>query len=571
MTTSRIFTAVRSTLTTTGVLPTLHNTKPATRYCVIRASTYFSSANENRRILFIPHDAKGSWGFTALLAAAATAVTASIASMIMLQHEKQIPTLCEQCVADSDEDDDDDEDFRDPMSSYALSAIIREMKSQHDQQQQMEQPHGEMKVDNGKDDAIAITIAKTPSASVQATSSSAVNDPLPLNPSDAILEGSVPILSEAEARIEEATRKAKQHSGGLKIFSGNGNMSLALEICRHLGVNLGKATVGRFADGEVNVVIHENVRGKDVYIVQPTCPPVNDNIMELLLMVSTLRRSSARRITVVIPYYGYARQDRKMQVAYDKYSTGIHFDIYLSKLPSSQLYYIFYVFFLNHLKLQARVPISAADVARLMESMGIDRVIAVDLHCGQIQGFFGPRVPVDNLDGGIVGLDYFGCKDLHNPVIVSPDAGGVYRAKKFKEGLEHKHDMQDLGLAMIVKQRARAGSVDQMDLVGDVKDCDCIIVDDMIDTAGTLCKASDVLIANGARRVFAFASHGLLSGQGNERIANSSLSEVVILNTIPTSPQREANEKLTELSVASLLAQAIFNIHAKKSISALFK
>lgn len=220
---------------------------------------------------------------------------------------------------------------------------------------------------------------------------------------------------------------------------------------------------------------------------------------------------------------------------------------------------------------QARVPISAADVARLMESMGIDRVIAVDLHCGQIQGFFGPRVPVDNLDGGIVGLDYFGGKDLHNPVIVSPDAGGVYRAKKFKEGLEQKYEMHDLGLAMIVKQRARAGSVDQMDLVGDVKDCDCIIVDDMIDTAGTLCKAADVLIANGARRVFAFASHGLLSGQGNERIANSSLEEVVILNTIPTSPQREANEKLTELSVAPLLAQAIFNIHAKKSISALFK
>jgi ribose-phosphate pyrophosphokinase len=216
---------------------------------------------------------------------------------------------------------------------------------------------------------------------------------------------------------------------------------------------------------------------------------------------------------------------------------------------------------------QARVPISAADVARLMEAMGIDRVIAVDLHCGQIQGFFGPRIPVDNLDGGIVALDYFGCKDLHNPVIVSPDAGGVYRAKKFKERLEHKYDFRELGLAMIVKQRARAGSVDQMDLVGDVKDCDCI----MIDTAGTLCKAADVLLANGARRVFAFASHGLLSGSGNERIANSALEEVVILNTIPSSPQREANEKLTELSVAPLLAQAIFNIHAKKSISALFK
>lgn len=335
-----------------------------------------------------------------------------------------------------------------------------------------------------------------------------------------------------ELQLEEATRKAKQHSGGLKLFSGNGNMALALEIARYLGINLGRATVGKFADGEANVVIHENVRGKDVYVVQPTCPPVNDNIMELLLMVSTFRRASARRITVVIPYYGYARQDRKMQ---------------------------------------ARVPISAADVARLMEAMGIDRVIAVDLHCGQIQGFFGPRVPVDNLDGGVVGLDYFGSKDLYNPVVVSPDAGGVYRAKKFKEGLAQKYDMQDIGLAMIVKQRARAGSVDQMDLVGDVKGCDCILVDDMIDTAGTLCKAADVLVANGAKRVFAFASHGLLSGPGNDRIANSKMEEVVILNTIPTSPQRDANEKLTELSVAPLLAQAIFNIHAKKSISALFK
>jgi len=345
-------------------------------------------------------------------------------------------------------------------------------------------------------------------------------------------ETTTPALTEEEERIEKATRKAKQHSGGLKIFSGNGNKPLAMEIGRYLGINLGKATVGRFADGEINVVIHENVRGKDCYVIQPTCPPVNDNIMELLLMVSTLNRASARRITVVIPYYGYARQDRKMQ---------------------------------------ARVPISAADVARLMEAMGIDRVIAVDLHCGQIQGFFGPRVPVDNLDGGVVGLDYFGCKDLHNPVVVSPDAGGVYRAKKFKEGLAHKYEMNDVGLAMIIKQRARAGIVDQMDLVGDVTDCDCIIVDDMIDTAGTLCAAAEVLKGKGARRVFAFASHGLLSGPGNERIANSSLEECVILNTIPTSPEREANEKLTELSVAPLLAQAIFNIHAKKSISALFK
>eukprot|EP00555_Chaetoceros_dichaeta_P013449 CAMPEP_0198256648 /NCGR_PEP_ID=MMETSP1447-20131203/6512_1 /TAXON_ID=420782 /ORGANISM="Chaetoceros dichaeta, Strain CCMP1751" /LENGTH=465 /DNA_ID=CAMNT_0043943343 /DNA_START=135 /DNA_END=1532 /DNA_ORIENTATION=- len=335
-----------------------------------------------------------------------------------------------------------------------------------------------------------------------------------------------------ETRFNEAAHKARRHAGGLKLFSGNGNMALSLEIAKTLGLNLGKATVGRFADGECNVRILENVRGKDVYVVQPTCPPVNDNIMELLLMVSTLNRASARRITVVIPYYGYARQDRKMQ---------------------------------------ARVPISAADVARLLEAMGVDRVIAVDLHCGQIQGFFGPRVPVDNLDGGIVGIDHFGGKDLHNPVVVSPDAGGVYRAKKFKEGLAYKYDMDDIGLAMIIKQRARAGTVDSMDLVGDVNDCDCIIVDDMIDTAGTICKAAAVLKEKGARRVFAFASHGLLSGPGNERIAASKMEECVILNTIPSSPQREANDKLVVLSVAPLLAQTIFNVHAKKSISALFK
>jgi ribose-phosphate pyrophosphokinase len=344
-------------------------------------------------------------------------------------------------------------------------------------------------------------------------------------------EGSTTMTPE-EARLEAATLKAKKHGGGLKLFSGNGNMGLSLEIAKLLGVNLGRATVSRFADGEINVAIHENVRGKDVYIIQPTCPPVNNNLMELLLMVSCLNRASARRVTVVIPYYGYARQDRKMQ---------------------------------------ARVPISAADVARLLESMGVDRVIAVDLHCGQIQGFFGPRVPVDNLEGGIVGIDHFGGKDLHNPVIVSPDAGGVYRAKKFKEGLAYKYGWEDIGIAMIIKQRARAGSVDQMDLVGDVSDSDCIIVDDMIDTAGTLCKAADVLVAKGARRVFAFASHGLLSGPGNERIANSNLEECVILNTIPSTPQRAANEKLVELSVAPLLAQTIFNIHAKRSISALFK
>lgn len=433
---------------------------------------------------------------------AAAAATAAIASGSLAL------SLCDQQRPADFERTDSKGGLRDPMTTYAKYAVERELKEQEEEEESFE------------DDS---------QSAVQATSAAEEVVKGKVDMSAPVAEGA---LSASEYRIEVATRKAKQHSGGLKVFSGNGNMSLSLEIARHLGINLGKATVGRFADGEVNCVIHENVRGKDVYIVQPTCQPVNDNIMELLLMVSTLRRASARRITVVIPYYGYARQDRKMQ---------------------------------------ARVPISAADVARLLESMGVDRVIAVDLHCGQIQGFFGPRVPVDNLDGGIVGLDYFGCKDLHNPVVVSPDAGGVYRAKKFKEGLESKYEMNDIGLAMIVKQRARAGSVDQMDLVGDVKDCDCIIVDDMIDTAGTLCKAADVLVASGARRVFAFASHGLLSGPGNDRLSNSKMEEIVILNTIPTSPQREANEKLTELSVAPLLAQAIFNIHAKKSISALFK
>lgn len=181
---------------------------------------------------------------------------------------------------------------------------------------------------------------------------------------------------------------AAQVPMGIKLFTGNSNRRLAQDVANQLGMGLGKITVGRFSDGEVNVMINENVRGKDVYIIQPTSPPVNETLMELLLMISTMRRASAKKITAVIPYYGYARQDRKMQ---------------------------------------ARVPISAADVARLLEAMGVDRVVAVDLHCGQIQGFFGPRVPVDNLDGGTVGVSYFGDMDLVNPVIVSPDAGGVYR------------------------------------------------------------------------------------------------------------------------------------------------
>ncbi|OQR98599.1 ribose-phosphate pyrophosphokinase [Achlya hypogyna] len=318
---------------------------------------------------------------------------------------------------------------------------------------------------------------------------------------------------------------------GLKIFSGNANSALASKVAELVGVNLGKITVERFADGEVNVMVHENVRGKDVYIVQPTCVPVNENLMELLLMVSTMRRASARRITAVIPYYGYARQDRKMA---------------------------------------ARVPISAADVARLLEAMGVDRVIAVDLHCGQIQGFFGPRVPVDNLDGGLVGVSHFGNMELVNPVVVSPDAGGVARAKKFREWLVGKEGIENVGLAMIIKQRVRANEIDRMDLVGNVSGSDCIIVDDMIDTAGTLCKAAQHLADHGARNVYAFASHGLFNGPASERIKTSALKQVVVVNTTPLPASCVGNDKIKQLDVAPLLASAILNIHGKKSVSQLF-
>ena len=274
------------------------------------------------------------------------------------------------------------------------------------------------------------------------------------------------------------------------------------------------------------------MRGKDVYVIQPTCIPVNEHLMELLLMVSTMRRASAERITAVIPYYGYARQDRKMT---------------------------------------ARVPISAADVARLLEAMGVDRVVAVDLHCGQIQGFFGPRVPVDNLDAGTVGVKYFINKGLVNPVVVSPDAGGVYRAKQFREGINMQAPGLDAGLAMIIKQRPKAGQVERMDLVGNVDGCDVVIVDDMIDTATTLCMGAAELKKHGARRVFAFASHGLFSGTASDRIARSELEEVVVTNTIPLAPSSRSNSKIHQLSVAPLLAEAIRRVHLRQSVSDLFK
>ncbi len=315
------------------------------------------------------------------------------------------------------------------------------------------------------------------------------------------------------------------------IFSGRANPKLAQEISDILGVPLGKIHIQGYADGEIGIQVNENVRGKDVYIIQPTSPPgVNDHLVELLLMVSTMRRASARKITAIIPYYGYARQDRKMA---------------------------------------SRVPISAADVARLLQAMGVDRVVAVDLHCGQIQGFFGPRTPCDNLEAHVVALPYFQTLGLNGETtkVVSPDAGGVYRAKRFRDGL--KNYGIDAGLAMIVKQRIRANEVGRMDLVGDVKDCDVIMVDDMIDTAGTLSQAANELKAMGAKRIFAFATHGLFSGPAYERIHKSDLEQVVCCNTVPL-PPGEHREKIVQISVAELLSAAIARIHLKKSVSELF-
>lgn len=317
-----------------------------------------------------------------------------------------------------------------------------------------------------------------------------------------------------------------------KIFSGRANVPLAEEMAKLLKVELGRASIKGYADGEIGIQVMDNVRGKEVYIVQPTCPPgVNDHLVELLLMISTMRRASARKITAIIPYYGYARQDRKMA---------------------------------------SRVPISAADVACLMEAMGVDRVVAVDLHCGQIQGFFGPRTPCDNLEGQVVGLDYFGNLGLKSETtkVISPDAGGVYRAKRFRDGLQERG--VDAGLAMIIKQRIKAGAIERMDLVGSVEGADVIIVDDMIDTAGTLVHAASELKQRGANRVYAFATHGVFSGPAYKRIAQSDLEKVVVCNTIPLDTTQDHNGKIVQLSIAPLLADAIRRIHSHSSVSALF-
>src|ERR671914_1481196 len=278
----------------------------------------------------------------------------------------------------------------------------------------------------------------------------------------------------------------------LKLFSGTAHRALAAEIAQYLKLPLGSADVTRFSDGEVFVQINENVRGTDVFVIQPTCPPVNDNLMELLIMIDAFKRASARRITAVLPYYGYGRQDRKVQ---------------------------------------PRVPITAKLVADLLTAAGVDRLLALDLHAGQIQGFF--NIPVDHLFASPVIIDYLGKKDLRDPVIVSPDAGGVERARAIAKRL-------NAGLAIIDKRRDGPNVALMMHLIGDVKDKDAIVIDDMIDTAGTLVQAVGALEREGARRILACGVHPVLSGPAVDRIKASPLEEIVVTNSIPVSADKRA-------------------------------
>lgn len=309
---------------------------------------------------------------------------------------------------------------------------------------------------------------------------------------------------------------------GIKLFSGNANRPLARKIAEYLGISLGDAIVSIFTDGEIMVQINENVRGADVFLVQPTCNPVNHNIMELLLMVDALKRASASRITAVIPYYGYARQDRKVQ---------------------------------------PRVPISAKLVADLITVAGTNRVLTIDLHVGQIQGFF--NIPVDHLYAAPVLIDYILQKYSNDTVIVSPDAGGVERARAFAKRL-------GASLAIIDKRREKANESQVMNVIGDVEGKDTILLDDMIDTAGTITQALSAIKEKGARRIIAACTHAVLSGPAIERINNSELEEVIVTDTIPLGDKQEGCRKLSVLSVSSLLGEAIKRIHEESSVSSLF-
>lgn len=311
-------------------------------------------------------------------------------------------------------------------------------------------------------------------------------------------------------------------SNDLKIFTGTANTALTHEICEYLRCELGQSSVTRFSDGEIYFQILENVRGADVFIVQPTCPPVDSNLIELCLMTDAFKRASARRITTVVPYFGYARQDRK-----DK----------------------------------PRVPISSKVVSDLLVASGTDRVLTMDLHAPQIQGFF--NIPVDHLFGAPVLVEYFQKLNLPNLTVVSPDAGGVERARAFAKRLNAE-------LAMVNKRRIEANVAQVMNVIGDVKGKTCLVVDDIIDTAGTLVKTVEALLEQGATKVYACCTHPVLSGPAVERIQSSRLEEVVVTNTIPLHGEARKCKKVTVLSVGRLLATAVQSIHEETSVSALF-
>jgi len=309
----------------------------------------------------------------------------------------------------------------------------------------------------------------------------------------------------------------------LMVFTGSANPKLAQKVAKHLNIQLGKATVSKFSDGEVMVELLENVRGKDVFILQSTCAPTNDTLMELMIMSDALRRSSAARITAAMPYFGYARQDRR---------------------PRS-----------------ARVAISAKVVANMLVSAGVNRVLTMDLHADQIQGFF--DIPVDNVYATPILLGDLFKMGYKNLVVVSPDVGGVVRARALAKRLESD-------LAIIDKRRPRPNVSEVMNIIGDVEGRTCIIMDDMVDTANTLCKAADALKANGALKVLAYCTHPVLSGSAVQRIEESTIDELVVTDTIPLRPDAQACKKIRVLSVAGLLAETILRISNEDSVSSLF-
>jgi len=310
----------------------------------------------------------------------------------------------------------------------------------------------------------------------------------------------------------------------MMIFSGNANPKLSEAIASHLRLPLGQATVGKFSDGEVMVEIGENVRGRDIYVIQPTCAPTNDNLMELLVMIDALRRASAQRITAVIPYLGYARQDRR---------------------PRS-----------------ARVPITAKVVANMIAAVGTDRVLTVDLHADQIQGFF--DIPLDNVYSSPVLLGDVWKHKYPDLMVVSPDVGGVVRARALAKRLD------DADLAIIDKRRPKANVAEVMNIIGDVEGRTCVLIDDLVDTAGTLCQAAGALKGYGAKKVVAYCTHPVLSGNALDNIENSKLDELVVTDTIPLSARAEKCDRIRQLSISGMLAESINRISSGESLSSMF-